>query len=107
MGRLRNKCVIEFAISSHIYTITLYIPGHLEIIWELIANNQLIFLAVPSHSLLSLFQVYMGQLRNKCVIEWPGIESGVRNWTEWVLDDSHWYMTDKGPLLCGNTSGAR
>jgi hypothetical protein len=56
---------------------------------------------------LFALQVYMGQLRNKCVIEWPGIESGVRNWTEWVLDDSHWYMTDKGPLLCGNTSGAR
>lgn len=49
----------------------------------------------------------MGQLRNKCVLEWPGVESGVRNWTEWVLDANHWIITSKGPLLCGNVSGAR
>ena len=50
----------------------------------------------------------MGQLRNKCVQEWPGVESGIRNWTEWVLDESHWRMNDGGqPLLCGNVSGAR
>lgn len=52
-------------------------------------------------------KVYMGQLRNKCVLEWPGVESGVRNWTEWVLDQNHWVITGKGPLLCGNVSGAR
>ena len=28
-----------FAISSHKYTITLYNPGHLEIIWELFAKK--------------------------------------------------------------------
>ena len=50
----------------------------------------------------------MGQLRNKCVQEWPGVESGIRNWTEWVLDENHWSMNDGGkPLLCGNVSGAR
>ena len=50
----------------------------------------------------------MGQLRNKCVQEWPGVESGIRNWTEWVLDESHWHMADSGKaLLCGNVSGAR
>lgn len=55
-----------------------------------------------------LLQVYMGQLRNKCVLEWPGVESGVRNWTEWVLDSNHWYMTGSNKaLLCGNASGAR
>ena len=49
----------------------------------------------------------MGQLRNKCVQEWPGVESGVRNWTEWVLDENHWLFDSKGALLCGNVSGAR
>ena len=50
----------------------------------------------------------MGQLRNKCVAEWPGVESGIRNWTEWVLDENHWYMSGSGQaLLCGNVSGAR
>ena len=49
----------------------------------------------------------MGQLRNKCVAEWPGPESGVRNWTEWVMDENHWFMSDDSPLLCGNVSGAR
>ena len=49
----------------------------------------------------------MGQLRNKCVAEWPGVESGIRNWTEWVLDENHWYMSGGQALLCGNVSGAR
>ena len=49
----------------------------------------------------------MGQLRNKCVAEWPGPESGVRNWTEWVMDENHWFLSDDSPLLCGNVSGAR
>ncbi len=57
---------------------------------------------------LSIIQVYMGQLRNKCVADWPGISSGVRNWTEWVLNETNWLMNeDDSPTLCGNASGAR
>ena len=51
----------------------------------------------------------MGQLRNKCILEIDprSLETGATNWTEWVMDEDHWYFTDDGPELCGNASGAR
>ena len=38
-GLLSSRVIPTFAISSHKYTITLYTPGHLEIIWELFAKK--------------------------------------------------------------------
>ena len=38
-GLLSSRVMCIFAISSHKYTITLYTPGHLEIIWELFAKK--------------------------------------------------------------------
>ena len=55
----------------------------------------------------SLPQVYMGQLRNKCVLEIDMAESATGNWTEWILDSDHWFYNSRGPELCGNASGAR
>ena len=52
----------------------------------------------------------MGQLRNKCVVEMgPESETATGNWTEWILDEQHWFINpDRGqPELCGNASGAR
>lgn len=52
-------------------------------------------------------KVYMGQLRNKCVLEMSPGESETGNWTEWILDSDHWFYNSRGPELCGNASGAR
>ena len=63
-------------------------------------------------------QVYMGQLRNKCVVEMGHLAAdghegeevaATGNWTEWILDEQHWFINpDRGqPELCGNASGAR
>ena len=49
----------------------------------------------------------MGQLRNKCVLEMGPGESETGNWTEWILDEDHWFFNSRGPELCGNASGAR
>jgi hypothetical protein len=45
----------------------------------------------------------MGQLRNKCVLNVPE----TANWTSWIGDQSHWFMKEGVPELCGNASGAR
>ena len=50
-------------------------------------------------------QVYMGQLRNKCVLELPS--EAATNWTVWVTNSSHWFYVNGEPELCGNASGAR
>ena len=52
---------------------------------------------------LFALQVYMGQLRNKCVMEAPA----TTNWTSWVSNSSHWFYVNGEPELCGNASGAR
>lgn len=49
------------------------------------------------------WQVYMGQLRNKCVLEVPDSF----NWTSWVHNSSNWFHVNGEPELCGNASGAR
>ena len=54
---------------------------------------------------LFALQVYMGQLRNKCIMELP--EEAPTNWTTWVTDSSHWFHVNGEPELCGNASGAR
>jgi hypothetical protein len=48
-------------------------------------------------------QVYMGQLRNKCVLNVPASA----NWSSWVNNDKHWFIVEGNPELCGNASGAR
>ena len=54
-GLLSSRVMSRFAISSHKYTITLYNPEHLEIIWELFAKKkQLTSWAFATHSLLFL-----------------------------------------------------
>ena len=64
-----------------------------------------IMLTVFCLMVLALFalQVYMGQLRNKCVLEVPT----ATNWTNWVSNSSHWFYVNGEPELCGNASGAR
>jgi hypothetical protein len=55
-------------------------------------------------------QVYMGQLRNKCVLDIEQYDegNGPKNWTEWVLNEDNWFIDDKGnPELCGNATGAK
>ena len=52
---------------------------------------------------LFALQVYMGQLRNKCVLEVPPYT----NWTSWVTNSTHWFYINGEPELCGNASGAR
>eukprot|EP00095_Tigriopus_kingsejongensis_P011168 maker-scaffold259_size234575-snap-gene-1.15 protein:Tk11168 transcript:maker-scaffold259_size234575-snap-gene-1.15-mRNA-1 annotation:"unnamed protein product" len=54
---------------------------------------------------LFALQVYMGQLRNKCVLDWTDVDVG--NWTEWILDPDNWHYNSRGPELCGNSSGAK
>ena len=61
-------------------------------------------------SLFCLPQVYMGQLRNKCVLDIEQYDegNGPKNWTEWVLNEENWFIDDKGnPELCGNATGAK
>ena len=54
---------------------------------------------------LFALQVYMGQLRNKCIMLMP--EEAPMNWTTWVTDSNHWFHVNGEPELCGNASGAR
>ena len=63
-----------------------------------------------SEKLYQSTQVYMGQLRNKCVLDIEQYDegNGPMNWTEWVLSEENWYIDDKGnPELCGNATGAK
>jgi len=52
---------------------------------------------------LFALQVYMGQLRNKCIMEVPLST----NWSNWVTNSSNWFYVNGEPELCGNASGAR
>ena len=64
-----------------------------------------IMLTVFCLMVLALFalQVYMGQLRNKCVLHVPPYH----HWAHWVTNSSNWLLEDDEPRLCGNSSGAR
>ncbi|XP_065093737.1 sodium channel protein 60E isoform X3 [Ochlerotatus camptorhynchus] len=58
---------------------------------------------------LFALQVYMGELRNKCVKNPPeGWNVTHEEWRMWVNDTENWFIDDEGmPLLCGNLTGAR
>ncbi|KZC09354.1 Sodium channel protein 60E, partial [Dufourea novaeangliae] len=56
---------------------------------------------------LFALQVYMGELRNKCV---RNIESNdtLIDWNEWTWNSSNWaFDEDEEPIICGNATGAR
>nr|XP_016928398.1 sodium channel protein 60E isoform X5 [Drosophila suzukii] len=59
---------------------------------------------------LFALQVYMGELRNKCVRQVPTDWTNVSHadWHIWVNDTDNWlYDEDELPVLCGNLTGAR
>ncbi|EDW49280.1 GM11913 [Drosophila sechellia] len=59
---------------------------------------------------LFALQVYMGELRNKCVRQVPTDWTNVSHtdWQIWVNDTDNWlYDEDELPVLCGNLTGAR
>ncbi|XP_076222293.1 sodium channel protein 60E isoform X3 [Nomia melanderi] len=56
---------------------------------------------------LFALQVYMGELRNKCVknIE---LNNTQIDWNEWTWNSSNWaFDEDEEPIICGNATGAR
>ncbi|KAJ0174015.1 hypothetical protein K1T71_010161 [Dendrolimus kikuchii] len=60
---------------------------------------------------LFALQVYMGELRNKCVknlIVPPGENFTDEIWSAWIKDPSNWMVTEEEvPIICGNLTGAR
>ncbi|VVC43878.1 Voltage gated sodium channel, alpha subunit,Voltage-dependent L-type calcium channel, IQ- [Cinara cedri] len=53
---------------------------------------------------LFALQVYMGELRNKCVM----VSEENVNWLIWINKEQNWLLDASGnPLLCGNVTGAR
>ncbi|XP_066996031.2 sodium channel protein 60E-like [Anabrus simplex] len=57
---------------------------------------------------LFALQVYMGELRNKCVRVFDHVNSSGRNWTDWLHDEDNWLQNiEEEPVICGNTTGAR
>ncbi|KAH8376077.1 hypothetical protein KR200_002552, partial [Drosophila serrata] len=59
---------------------------------------------------LFALQVYMGELRNKCVRQVPPDWTNVSHadWQIWVNDTDNWlYDEEELPVLCGNLTGAR
>lgn len=64
----------------------------------------------PSSSLHTyILQVYMGELRNKCVLNHPSWWTNVtyEDWYEWISNSSNWIYLDDMPMLCGNLTGAQ
>uniref|UniRef100_A0A1I8MS87 Sodium channel protein n=1 Tax=Musca domestica TaxID=7370 RepID=A0A1I8MS87_MUSDO len=59
---------------------------------------------------LFALQVYMGELRNKCVKNVPEdwVNTTDLEWKLWINDTDNWLFDDEElPLLCGNLTGAR
>lgn len=59
---------------------------------------------------LFALQVYMGELRNKCVRNHPDDWSNVtyEDWYTWINDTANWmYTENEEPIMCGNLTGAR
>ncbi|CAH0713199.1 unnamed protein product, partial [Brenthis ino] len=60
---------------------------------------------------LFALQVYMGELRNKCVqdlVVSPGENFTDELWINWISNSSHWMVDDEEvPIICGNLTGAR
>ncbi|XP_006977228.1 sodium channel protein type 3 subunit alpha isoform X2 [Peromyscus maniculatus bairdii] len=114
------------------------IPGLKTIVGALIQSvkklSDVMILTVFCLSVFALIglQLFMGNLRNKC-LQWPPSDSAFEtnttsyfngtadsngtfvnvtvstfNWKDYIADDSHFYVLDgqKDPLLCGNGSDA-
>ncbi|KAM5324253.1 sodium channel protein type 3 subunit alpha isoform 2-T2 [Glossophaga mutica] len=114
------------------------IPGLKTIVGALIQSvkklSDVMILTVFCLSVFALIglQLFMGNLRNKC-LQWPPSDSAFEsnttsfltgtmdsngtfvnvtmstfNWKDYIEDDSHFYVLDgqKDPLLCGNGSDA-
>ncbi|XP_076667636.1 sodium channel protein 60E isoform X3 [Andrena cerasifolii] len=56
---------------------------------------------------LFALQVYMGELRNKCVKNIESNDTQI-DWNEWTWNSSNWaFDEDEEPIICGNATGAR
>ncbi|XP_028049640.2 sodium channel protein 60E isoform X2 [Monomorium pharaonis] len=56
---------------------------------------------------LFALQVYMGELRNKCVKQQEPNATQI-DWIEWTWNSSNWaYNEDEEPIICGNVTGSR
>ncbi|XP_067217369.1 sodium channel protein 60E isoform X2 [Linepithema humile] len=56
---------------------------------------------------LFALQVYMGELRNKCVKQQEPNVTQI-DWIEWTWNSSNWaFNEDEEPIICGNVTGAR
>ncbi|XP_070158073.1 sodium channel protein 60E isoform X1 [Polyergus mexicanus] len=56
---------------------------------------------------LFALQVYMGELRNKCVKHQEPNVTQI-DWVEWTWNSSNWaFNEDEEPIICGNVTGAR
>ncbi|KAF6217387.1 hypothetical protein GE061_001742 [Apolygus lucorum] len=56
---------------------------------------------------LFALQVYMGELRNKCVPT-PPRDISHSAWKEWITNETMWLVNNEGePLICGNVTGSR
>ncbi|XP_011633668.1 sodium channel protein 60E [Pogonomyrmex barbatus] len=56
---------------------------------------------------LFALQVYMGELRNKCVKHQEPNATQI-DWMEWTWNSSNWaFNEDEEPIICGNVTGAR
>ncbi|XP_059350945.1 sodium channel protein 60E-like [Daphnia carinata] len=87
------------------------IPGLRTIINALLkAMRQLLevmTLIVFCLSVLALFalQVFMGELRNKCVRQWEPNNTDL-NWHTWIREEENWLREETGSFrLCGNLTG--
>ncbi|XP_052755867.1 sodium channel protein 60E isoform X4 [Galleria mellonella] len=60
---------------------------------------------------LFALQVYMGELRNKCVknfVGQPGENFTDEIWLQWIREPSRWIVDEEEvPIICGNLTGAR
>ncbi|KAL0820244.1 hypothetical protein ABMA28_006163 [Loxostege sticticalis] len=60
---------------------------------------------------LFALQVYMGELRNKCVrnlVVPEGENFTDEIWSQWIADPANWIVDDEDiPIICGNLTGAR
>ncbi|XP_034935360.1 sodium channel protein 60E-like isoform X2 [Chelonus insularis] len=56
---------------------------------------------------LFALQVYMGELRNKCVKQ-PEPNISDSEWRQWTWNSSNWvHDEEENPIICGNATGAR
>ncbi|GLV43437.1 Na channel protein 60E [Carabus blaptoides fortunei] len=57
---------------------------------------------------LFALQVYMGELRNKCVLSVDLVNITHEDWEAWTQNPDNWLMNQYDePVMCGNVTGAR